>query len=134
MTKYRINNKEIVNERHRQCWEKHKEKRIKVAKLYYLKNKKQIKNISLQNKFGITTEQYEEMLQKQNGVCAICNHPEVAKHKSGITLSLAVDHNHITGQIRGLLCHKCNRAIGLLRDDINIIKKTVKYLENNNEK
>jgi len=53
---------------------------------------------------GVSLEQYEEMLARQNGGCAICGNPPKTRR-------LDVDHDHRTGKIRGLLCHRCNRAL-----------------------
>jgi len=67
-------------------------------------------------KYGITAEQYEEMNRLQGGRCLICGQAERGTRR-GIPKTLAVDHDHDTGEIRGLLCSKCNTAIGLLDDD-----------------
>lgn len=66
-------------------------------------------------------------LAHQNGGCAIC----VAKQagRPGAR-RLIVDHDHVTGEIRGLLCHRCNAAIGLLNDDADLVAKAVTYLRN----
>jgi len=77
----------------------------------------------LKNRFGMTVEQYESMLISQNNCCAICSSPPTNKR-------LSVDHCHNTGKIRGLLCMSCNQAIGMLKDDIKILKKAISYLKN----
>jgi hypothetical protein len=70
--------------------------------------------------YGISPEQYKQMLHNQNGMCAIC----------GMTNEkLVIDHCHETGHVRGLLCHKCNSGIGMLGDDIEILKCAIWYLE-----
>jgi hypothetical protein len=66
-------------------------------------------------KYGLTPEMYDTKLADQGGVCAACGLAERAKNQHGI-VSLAVDHDHDTGQIRGLLCMACNRALGMLGD------------------
>jgi len=71
--------------------------------------------------YKITLEEYETMFEEQGGSCAICGNP------SGV--SLAVDHDHITGKVRGLLCWSCNSAIGLLGDTAESVMKAVRYLE-----
>jgi len=82
-------------------------------------------------RYGINYLQYKELSDKQNGVCAICFKEEKAKTArltNNETLSMAVDHCHTTGKVRGLLCMKCNRAIGLLEDSIDNLNSAIKYL------
>jgi Recombination endonuclease VII len=98
----------------------------------YLSNKDEYKNNSLLKKFGITLDQYNKMLESQNGVCAICGKDEtVIDGKSKIVRSLAVDHNHKTGKVRGLLCVKCNNMLGLINENEQILLKTLEYLRYN---
>lgn len=80
----------------------------------------------LKSAYGLTVDQYEQMLHDQNYSCKICN-----KHKSKQNKNLSVDHCHKTGKIRGLLCDCCNRGIGLLRDDAKILQSAVSYLLEN---
>jgi predicted nucleic acid-binding Zn ribbon protein len=78
--------------------------------------------------YGITIEQYLDIAESQNFVCAICkqeNFPMGMSH-SGL---LVVDHDHSSGKVRGLLCHNCNRALGLLQDSIPTLSAAVSYLE-----
>jgi hypothetical protein len=70
--------------------------------------------------YGLTLEDYKVILEAQNGVCAICS-----KVPEG---NLHIDHNHTTKEVRGLLCGKCNRAIGLLNDDVSLFSKAITYL------
>lgn len=80
--------------------------------------------------FGMTVEQYDALLASQGGVCAICHSEET--HVSPFTKSarrLCVDHDHQTGEVRGLLCSACNRAIGLLGDSLPRILAVVDYLK-----
>ena len=85
------------------------------------------KRHELKAKYGITLEQYNQMLGDQNGVCAICKKPET-KRLAGKTQTLAVDHCHKTGNIRGLLCSKCNLGIGNLMDNPEIILAAASYI------
>lgn len=86
-------------------------------------------------RYGITPEQYDLMLLKQNSVCAICKMPE-SKTQEGRIIRLSIDHDHkccpgnnSCGKcVRGLLCHKCNTAIGSLNDDPNNIRNAMIYL------
>lgn len=73
-------------------------------------------------KYGIVRDAYEELLKKQNYSCAICR-------ISGDDETLAVDHDHATGKVRGLLCGHCNKAIGMLRDSVTNLQRAIWYLE-----
>lgn len=75
----------------------------------------------LKRDFDITTEQYDAMLLRQGGACAICK--AVKKRRLG------VDHCHSTKKVRGLLCHSCNIALGLLKDSISSAEAAVRYLK-----
>lgn len=68
-------------------------------------------------------EQYEEMRDAQGDCCAICQVPFDGPG------ACAVDHDHATGKVRGMLCGRCNRAIGLLRDDPEIMRQAADYIE-----
>jgi hypothetical protein len=70
---------------------------------------------------------YEQMLAEQNGLCAICQKPETKK-VNGRVVELSVDHNHITGEIRKLLCQKCNLMIGYSMEDPGTLEAAAKYL------
>jgi hypothetical protein len=83
----------------------------------------------LRNSYGIGIEDYNRMLEAQGGVCAICGKPETAK-RNGKPRLLAVDHNHHTGKVRGLLCGKCNPMIGYADDDVTILERAAVYLRN----
>lgn len=74
--------------------------------------------------YGITPEQYQELLEKQNYSCAVCG-----RHESEFTKKLAIDHDHGTGEIFGLLCTVCNRVlIGKIRKS-EMYLAAAKYLE-----
>jgi hypothetical protein len=78
---------------------------------------------------GVDAARYQEMLRKQGGVCAICAQPE--RHRDGLSgkpKDLAVDHDHVTGAVRALLCSACNTAIGLFNDDDALLAKAQTYV------
>lgn len=75
-------------------------------------------------KYGMTPETYDALLHEQEGRCAICR-----AHQSEMTRRFDIDHNHETGEVRGLLCYSCNRAIGLLKDDPEIVDSASAYLK-----
>lgn len=82
----------------------------------------------LSRNFGITQEQYDEMFDRQLGLCAICKKPETMRRGNRV-INLGIDHCHDTGKIRGLLCKACNRAIGQLGDSADRIRAALEYLE-----
>ncbi len=90
--------------------------------------KKNYRRQHLKRNYGITLEEYDRMYFEQGGVCLTCGKPETAKNQYGLR-RLAVDHDHKTGRVRGLLCTCCNRLIGLARDDVNTLKRIINYLE-----
>jgi hypothetical protein len=98
------------------------------TKEYNTLNRERIKNRGLK-KYGITLAQYNQLLKEQNGVCAICKQPEtIYDIRTNKLRALAVDHNHITGKTRGLLCSHCNHGVGHFKEDIGILYNTIDYL------
>ncbi len=87
----------------------------------------------LRRKYGITLERYNELFEAQGGVCALCKKGEATKRrkKGEGRERLAVDHCHDTGRVRGLLCFKCNTAIGSLGDTEEDARRVVEYLKTN---
>lgn len=71
-------------------------------------------------KFGLSLEDYNQMINNQQGKCAICGISDT---------QLCVDHDHSTGKVRGLLCHNCNHGIGKFQDDIKLLNKAINYLK-----
>lgn len=80
----------------------------------------------LKRKYGITIEQYDEMFRSQGGVCAVCERPQQRRR-------LNVDHNHITGAVRGLLCDHCNIGLGKLKDNPGLLLAALNYLASYDE-
>lgn len=76
----------------------------------------------LKKRYGITLEHYKTIAHSQRNLCAICHRPPPLGER------LEVDHDHDTGSIRGLLCGKCNRAIGLLEEHPAILTLAIDYL------
>jgi len=73
--------------------------------------------------YGITLDQYHEILKDQGGVCAICSKPDEVEGRR-----MAIDHDHDTGEVRGLLCGNCNRGLGNFQDNIEMLEKAKNYL------
>ena len=105
---YRKNNKEKAN-LSTNAW-------LKENKEWHFKQKQC-------SKFGISVEQYNEILLRQDFKCAICS-----KHRNEFKISFAIDHCHLTGKIRGLLCKNCNLLLGHAKDNPEILHKSIKYL------
>jgi Recombination endonuclease VII len=91
--------------------------RKKNRELYHSKPD-HFKNTRLKYKYGITLEEFQAICVAQNNICAIC----------GDDGPLVVDHDHVTGKVRGALCHQCNRCLGLLKDNIEILRRSIDYL------
>ena len=88
------------------------------------------KNAVLKKKYGITLDQYKILLAVQNNVCAICKQQNsYIDSRTQQIQSLVVDHEHKTGRVRGLLCGNCNRALGLLKDNLDIVHNMQNYLK-----
>jgi len=88
------------------------------------------KDSQLRHNFGITLDDYNKILEKQDHKCAICHislEEFTSQHKK--FNYFVVDHNHTTGKIRGLLCSNCNTALGMLNDNINNLYMAINYLQ-----
>lgn len=83
--------------------------------------------LDILSRYDITKEQYDEMFNRQNGVCGICFREGINSHMK----NLCIDHCHKTGKIRGLLCSTCNTALGKFQDNTDFLKNAIKYLELN---
>lgn len=78
-------------------------------------------------KYGLTAGEYNQMLTEQQECCKVCG-----THVNDLSRNLHVDHNHETGNVRALLCHSCNTALGLLKEDVNIMNKLIEYVKDYN--
>jgi hypothetical protein len=113
-------NRDKKRKRERRRYHQNVQQERERARLKYHRNVQHITNKKFQRLYGLTLTDVEVLSQKQNNACAICRRQSYSK--------LCVDHNHITGNVRGLLCRQCNFALGLLRDDIDIVKSLLNYL------
>ena len=80
------------------------------------------RKVWLKRKYGLTPERWEEMYTEQGGGCLICTNTE----------DLVVDHNHDTGEVRGLLCRKCNSGLGMFKDNDLLLIAAGRYLSSLN--
>lgn len=111
--KQRENGRKQANRR--RFYLKNREKVLADCKKYRTENKDKYKNIRLKYKFGITLEDFNKILEKQGGGCVCCT----SKYK------LSLDHSHTTGKIRGILCMSCNLALGMVRDNKEVLAKLI---------
>lgn len=127
---YRRDCKKCNNLRRQKYLENHREKeRYRVNEWHILKPNKS-RNIRLKTMYGITLEDYHTMLLVQEGKCKICKKFETAiSDATNKIKTLAVDHDHITGKVRGLLCDSCNVGLGRFKDSVDFLKQAILYLE-----
>lgn len=114
-------------------WRKNCPEEARIRNLIWRRNnrKKDLRNrlrSRLKRLYNLSLEWYSHKLKEQNGVCAIHNGPETAT-RLGKIKDLAVDHNHVTGHPRGLLCQKCNIGLGHFNDDPLLLRKAADYLD-----
>lgn len=90
------------------------------------KRAKRQKSVRLKSRYGMSTEDYSRLFVEQDGCCAICG-----RHQFEFERALAVDHDHKTGRVRGLLCHSCNMGLGAFynNDNTRVLKEAIKYVE-----
>lgn len=84
---------------------------------------------NLMTRFNLTIDDYNHIFMEQGGKCQICKKPEKLRDKKGRIKWLSVDHSHSTGEVRGLLCNKCNTGLGLLGDSKKTLASAIKYLK-----
>lgn len=118
-----------------------KDKKSRQRKEHYRKSKEldpnYIKRLNLWSYYKLTLEQYMELWDRQHGVCAICGQPETQRHQNGDIRWLDVDHDHNCCRgnrscgkcIRGLLCSRHNRGLGMFGDSLEELYKSIEYLE-----
>lgn len=109
--RYRVEHPDKIREMRQNYKERRKEIRYKTDR-----------NAHLKRKYKISESDYKVMYENQNGCCLICG----IKKEYG---KLCIDHSHQNGNVRGLLCSSCNFAIGLLKDDVKLVKRVISYLE-----
>lgn len=95
-------------------------------------NPKKVRSWDLRKKYGMSIEQYEQMLRDQSYKCAICliglDTKAQSNQRGGAATLPCVDHDHVNGMVRGLLCRRCNSALSHVGDDRNGITRFVEYL------
>lgn len=89
----------------------------------------------LKKRYGLTPHDYNKLLAEQNNGCGVCGKPERTIQRAGSPIQfLAVDHDHESGRLRGLLCQPCNRALGNMGDNLEGVMRFVHYLERSTDR
>jgi hypothetical protein len=132
-----LDNPDKVKESHKKSYYKHRDERKEKQKVFnkrhYDAHKKELQVSALKRyhsvvklrKYKITQQEVENILKHQNNKCAICGTDNWGYNGP------AIDHNHITGKVRGFLCNKCNLALGLIKDSQEVAISMATYLSNN---
>lgn len=97
------------------------------ARRYGERNRERLQATQLVRYYDLTQDRYDAMFVAQGGLCAICQEPERAVLR-GVVKRLCVDHDHETGRVRALLCARCNRAVGMMQDDPELLSLAAGYL------
>jgi hypothetical protein len=121
-------NKETLLAKGRKWYRANPERRREYRRI----NRDRKRGVRLKREFGLSLEEYDNLLKTQNGVCVICHKPETTRNQGGLR-PLSVDHDHKTGRVRGLLCNKCNRGLGYFYDDSDLLINALAYITRNNK-
>jgi hypothetical protein len=121
------NDKKVIIKRASRC-----KKCVKQKNLVWINNNKEKyldyqQSWKFQTRYNISLNDFNKLLKKQNGVCAICGKPELSTNGKDKIRKLSVDHNHVTGKVRGLLCGSCNLGFGSFKENIDMLKSAIKY-------
>ena len=108
-----------------------KECTVKRTTAYNKSNSSSVKSQYLKRNYGLTFEEFDAMLTEQGNACAVCGTTEPSK-KRGRHRRFNVDHNPITGEVRGLLCTPCKDALRLVGDNIHTLENMIQYLHKKN--
>ena len=150
--KYRKDNRDKIALRRRELYKingapkltpEQKNRNVETNKKYKEKNREKVREWNRKcarknatkykcNVYGISVEEYEIMAEEQGGLCAICGKPETAKHNDGKTRGLSIDHCHVHGAVRGLLCGRCNTGLGLFGDSVRVMNQAIDYINKSN--
>lgn len=125
---YKQKNKTHLNDIQRRRYHEIVDEKHSYYSVY--RNTDRSRNFYLQRRYGITLDEFNEKLGQQGNGCAICGSVSGKANKKHDRLT--VDHNHATGELRGILCHKCNFGLGHFGDDIELLLKAIEYLKSYN--
>lgn len=129
LSEYRRENQEKINARKRERYREDPEYRRAIldqVRETRIKHPERKRNTALRSNYGLSLSEFNLLLASQDGGCAICGNKESGgKHNK----NLHVDHDHDSGVVRGILCASCNFAIGLLKDDPELLMRAAMYLQ-----
>lgn len=141
---YKVKNSDKIKKKKAEWHQLTKDKRQQYGKEYRARNKERLRikrheylerrranylRHKLEVRYGLTKEQHEKLVVVSNGQCQICKGRELKQNTIGVYNNLSVDHDHQTGKVRGLLCNRCNTALGFFADDVNLLEAAVSYLK-----
>lgn len=116
--------------KHAEYMREYNKRKPEKKKIYRKNYRENHKANQLRAKYGITVEEYQAMFDSQGGVCKLCGLEETTRISRGDGIrSLAVDHDHNTGKVRGLLCHQCNVVLGQYEKHKDLFPKFQEYLD-----
>lgn len=130
---YRKRNRKILRLKDKKRWKNNPDRR-KHRDRYISDNPEKIREYQIKFLYGLSFEEYRELVVLQNNRCAICGLREKRKnYRTGKVQNLSVDHNHKTGKVRELLCSNCNRALGLLKESEELLLRVIAYIRKHKE-
>lgn len=123
---WKAKNREYALQYQRDHYHKNKQRYRDNQRRWNAVNKDRVAAWGRKYNYGLTDEQYQAMLEKQEGRCSICG---TAPKSPATKYVLHVDHDHETGHIRGLLCPHCNHGLGKFKDSVELLQKAIDYLK-----
>lgn len=117
--RYKKLDRKKENERCRILYHKKRNHYLEKNMKYRIKHPETLRSYKLKTKYGISISEYEELYKSQNGKCFLCESKD----------NLCIDHNHISGKVRSILCKKCNTALGMVNDNSLLLRKMADYIE-----
>lgn len=136
---WRATNRELTRQRTKERYRKNSaaiKAKVHKWRKEHPEHTAQMQRVCKLRSYGLTIQNYNEMLESQNNCCAICSSLDTrTKRSAHLTDSYyVVDHDHKTGLVRGLLCGHCNTALGLFNDSVENLRKAIEYLERHKNK
>jgi len=120
-------NRDVLLAKHNQYNHIHKDEKNKKQRESYHKAPEKKRFYKIKQKYNLDIKEYNELLQKQKLLCAICKQPLDLQH----TYYVHVDHDHKRGKVRGILCRNCNLGLGQFKENIEYLKNAIIYLKEN---